>query len=35
MPEIVQTIDLAGYTSYYCRNHLYLLASGFHSLSIK
>lgn len=35
LPEKVQTIDLAGYTAYYCRNHLYLLASGFHSECVK
>ncbi|MFA9486372.1 MULTISPECIES: DNA methyltransferase [unclassified Moraxella] len=31
LPEKVQTIHLAGYTAYYCRHHLYLLASGFSS----
>ncbi|HII3777209.1 TPA: DNA methyltransferase [Pasteurella multocida] len=35
LPEKVQTIDLAGYTAYYCRHHLYLLASGFHSECVK
>lgn len=35
LPEKVQTVDLAGYTAYYCRNHLYLLASGFHSECVK
>lgn len=35
LPEKVQTVDLVGYTAYYCRNHLYLLASGFHSECIK
>ncbi|MGF7432906.1 DNA methyltransferase [Pasteurella bettyae] len=35
LPEKVQTIDLAGYTAYYCRQHLYLLASGFSSECVK
>lgn len=35
LPEKVETIDLAGYPAYYCRQHLYLLASGFHSGSVK
>ncbi|ULJ68667.1 site-specific DNA-methyltransferase [Wielerella bovis] len=35
LPEKVQTVDLAGYTAYYCRHHLYLLASGFHSECVK
>lgn len=35
LPEKVQAVDLAGYTAYYCRNHLYLLASGFHSECVK
>ena len=35
LPEKVQAIDLAGYTAYYCRNHLYLLASGFYSECVK
>ncbi|WP_265734170.1 site-specific DNA-methyltransferase [Moraxella pluranimalium] len=35
LPEKVQAIDLAGYTAYYCRQHLYLLASGFHSECVK
>ena len=35
LPEKVQSIDLAGYTAYYCRNHLYLLASGFYSECVK
>ncbi|ELA09610.1 type iii restriction-modification system methyltransferase [Moraxella macacae 0408225] len=35
LPEKVQVIDLAGYTAYFCRNHLYLLASGFTSNSVK
>lgn len=35
LPEKVQAVDLAGYTAYYCRNHLYLLASGFSSDSVK
>ncbi|WII95742.1 site-specific DNA-methyltransferase [Moraxella haemolytica] len=35
LPEKVQTIHLAGYTAYYCRHHLYLLASGFHSECVK
>lgn len=35
LPEKVETVDLAGYTAYYCRQHLYLLASGFTSESIK
>ena len=35
LPEKVQSIDLVGYTAYYCRQHLYLLASGFTSESVK
>lgn len=35
LPEKVETVDLAGYTAYYCRQHLYLLASGFTSESVK
>lgn len=35
LPENVQLIDLAGYTAYYCRQHLYLLASGFSSECVK
>lgn len=35
LPEKVHPIDLAGYTAYYCRHHLYLLASGFHSACLK
>lgn len=35
LPEKVQNIDLVGYTAYYCRQHLYLLASGFTSDCIK
>ncbi|EGK12227.1 type III restriction-modification system EcoP15I [Kingella kingae ATCC 23330] len=35
LPENVQPIDLAGYTAYYCRQHLYLLASGFSSECVK
>lgn len=35
LPEKVQTVDLAGYTAYYCRQHLYLLAGGFHSECVK
>ncbi|KOQ97039.1 type III restriction endonuclease subunit M [Haemophilus sp. C1] len=35
LPEKVQNIDLVGYTAYYCRQHLYLLASGFTSESVK
>lgn len=35
LPEKVQAIDLAGYTAYYCRHHLYLLASGFYSECVK
>ncbi len=35
LTENVQVIDLAGYTAHYCRNHLYLLASGFSSDNIK
>ena len=35
LPEKVQNIDLVGYTAYYCRQHLYLLASGFTSENVK
>ena len=35
LPEKVQSIDLVGYTAYYCRQHLYLLAGGFTSESVK
>ncbi|PRI43517.1 putative methyltransferase [Haemophilus influenzae] len=35
LTEKVETVDLAGYTAYYCRQHLYLLASGFTSESVK
>lgn len=35
LPEKVQSIDLVGYTAYYCRQHLYLLTSGFTSESVK
>ncbi|ETD73047.1 type III restriction-modification system methyltransferase [Pelistega indica] len=35
LTENVQTIDLAGYTAYYCRQHLYLLESGFGSDNVK
>lgn len=35
LPENIQLIDLAGYTAYYCRQHLYLLASGFSSECVK
>ena len=35
LPEKVQTVDLAGYTAYYCRQHLYLLASGLTSECVK
>lgn len=35
LPEKVETVDLVGYTAYYCRQHLYLLASGFTSESVK
>ncbi|ELA09275.1 type iii restriction-modification system methyltransferase [Moraxella macacae 0408225] len=35
LPEKVQAIDLAAYTAYFCRQHLYLLASGFTSNSVK
>ncbi|OOS05741.1 adenine-specific DNA-methyltransferase [Moraxella cuniculi DSM 21768] len=31
LSEKVQPLDLAGYTAYFCRGHLYLLASGFSS----
>lgn len=35
LTEKVETVDLAGYTAYYCRQHLYLLARGFTSESVK
>ncbi|MCK9005585.1 putative methyltransferase [Haemophilus influenzae] len=35
LTEKVETFDLAGYTAYCCRQHLYLLASGFTSESVK
>lgn len=35
LPEKVETVDLAGYQAFYCRRHLYLLASGFASESVK
>lgn len=35
LSENVQPVDLAGYTAYYCRQHLYLLASGFSSECVK
>ncbi|MEX4492107.1 site-specific DNA-methyltransferase [Haemophilus influenzae] len=35
LPEKVQNIDLVGYTAYYCRQHLYLLVSGFTSENVK
>lgn len=35
LTEKVQNIDLVGYTAYYCRQHLYLLASGFTSENVK
>lgn len=35
LPEKVQSIDLAGYQAFYCHGHLYLLASGFTSESVK
>ncbi|NYA27338.1 site-specific DNA-methyltransferase [Haemophilus haemolyticus] len=35
LTEKVETVDLVGYTAYYCRQHLYLLASGFTSESVK
>ncbi len=35
LPEKVETVDLAGYQAFYCRRHLYLLASGFTSESVK
>ncbi len=35
LPEKVQTVDLSEYTAYYCRQHLYLLAGGFHSECVK
>ena len=31
----MQHIDLAGYQAFYCRGHLYLLANGFTSKSVK
>lgn len=35
LPEKVQAVDLAGYTAYCCRNHVYLLHSGFSSECVK
>ncbi|EFA28218.1 Type III restriction-modification system EcoPI enzyme mod, partial [Haemophilus influenzae HK1212] len=35
LTEKVETVDLAGYQAFYCRGHLYLLASGFTSESVK
>lgn len=35
LPEKVETVDLVGYQAFYCRGHLYLLASGFTSESVK
>ena len=35
LPQIIQIIDLSGYSAYYCRQHLYLLHSGFGSDGVK
>lgn len=35
LPQRVQFVDLSGYRAYYCRQHLYLLHSGFGSDHLK